>query len=1080
MSSLQDKLSKITLPLWTLKLSREEFDELKSILKDHVQKNSRRFPYQKEACIYFAEWWKREYTPFIKDGRRGSVSKKDVFDSLGIEGDPEAFFRNAWEGARMLGIELVSLDNTDRRLYSMLYQGGLPMGNVSSDQTADGWDKFIRGLVLRDYDFSIIPNQSAEKSSSLIAFCDLIKQADDQDKPELMPFYCEDPEGWSWYQFIHKEIRKGREKLAEERPFDINWEIAIDQLGHCLIIDYLIKGPQSLPKGFLDSIDKKPLDDTELEIFRNNTQVYSVRYNRNILSKKFLFRSSYINNDVISIGLKEGKTVLSDSLDLDIPHIVCEEKKGHYQLGNKIGAADSYIIFSEEWEPNESVSVEPYSYSYCNQTYKLIHIPIGVEMDVTLANTSTGDSILFSPRVPLSWTEIYYPEDELNYVFKEPIFDPATCIVFKKNEKGVEKCRSLLYRAIGSKTWSETPPIGCFFIRPKDSQYISPARAISLGLGYRPKVQSGRDSCSFDIAWKYGRVRPFCGKSVDGKWVITKEDCMGKLTVPCTFSPCDENRSFDLNLRIPFVDFRIYDFNMNPVSEGDRIPLSDVGIYTYCFAQSGVKDESFRITISKTGEKLYAYCDGKKITVSRGEIKYTVPCEGSLESLLGGAYKVAEALGKDGASLRILFSDFDFDTSFKYSVCIAWRPFEIEKLNAQPILRINEKNANGRITYTGNLCVFPLDGSMSEPFSIKREEDGTYLLPDSAPEVFLVAEDNQTSNNGKLRIRMHSLHDVNDADRESLSIQSQKKVYTELLNAPFEAEPWQEALYWYKQCLDYSLSPYKLHHMKLVGSNDDLLNFFCFHAFVLTDKDKSELIEDLLSLEDGISFHWWMFEKKIFVIDPAKVNTESFPEVVYNWARKHSINNNDIDEFKKTIDKEAFLNNYAYIIEFYEKVMNEFADFKRQLISASKRAFALDQIGNGALGMLGMWGEFISNDISSMPNYASPEEPLLDYGSDLRDDIEEKLFPSLILPPEFRHYGANSMKLLKRVYRLADYMLGKDTDVFFHGTTEDISLDSLVGLDRTRKVRDSILYYLNKDKETFINHLIYVINNTKR
>ena len=136
MSSLQDKLSKITLPLWTLKLSREEFNELKSILKDRVQKNSRWFPYQKEACIYFAEWWKREYTPFIKDGRRGSVSKKDVFDSLGIEGDPEAFFRNAWEGARMLGIELVSLDNTDRRLYSMLYQGGLPMGNVSSDQTA--------------------------------------------------------------------------------------------------------------------------------------------------------------------------------------------------------------------------------------------------------------------------------------------------------------------------------------------------------------------------------------------------------------------------------------------------------------------------------------------------------------------------------------------------------------------------------------------------------------------------------------------------------------------------------------------------------------------------------------------------------------------------------------------------------------------------------------------------------------------------------------------------------------------------------------------------------------------------------
>ena len=270
MTTLQDKLSHITLPLWKMNLSREEYNELKSFLRERIQRNSRLFPYQKEACIYFAEWWKREYSPLNRDNQRGGVTKKMVFDSLAVDGDAESFYRRACEGADLLGIEIVSLD-TDRRLYSMFYQGGLPMGNVSSDQTADGWDKFIRGLVLRDYDFGIIPNMSAEKSRSLISFCDSIKLADDQDKPELMPFYCGDAEGWSWYQFIHNEIRKGKQKLAEERPFDINWEFAIDHLGHALILDYIIKGPQSLPKAFLESIDRKDSDDIELEITRNNT-----------------------------------------------------------------------------------------------------------------------------------------------------------------------------------------------------------------------------------------------------------------------------------------------------------------------------------------------------------------------------------------------------------------------------------------------------------------------------------------------------------------------------------------------------------------------------------------------------------------------------------------------------------------------------------------------------------------------------------------------------------------------------------------------------------------------------------------
>lgn len=1070
MSSIYNKLNNITLPLWTLKLSREEYDELKSLLRVRIRLNSSRFQYQKEACLYYAEWWKREYTPNKKEGQKGGVSKQIVFDSLGVDGDPEDFYRKACEGAKMLGIEIVSLD-TDRRLYSMLYQGGLPMNNVSSEQTSDVWERFIRGLVLRDYDFSFI-NYSAEKSSSLFTFCDLIKRADEQENPELMPFYL-DEEGLSWYQYIHYEIRKEKEKLAAEKPFAICWKIVIDHPGHSIFTEYVIKGPQSLPTEFLETIGKKSSDDVEVEISRNNTPVFSVNYYKNILSRKFNFRSRYTDNDIISIGIKGGRTILSDRLDFDNPHLLYEVKKGQYQIGNKIGVADSYVVFSDEWK---SIDIDPMGlmkYSYDGQSYNLIHLPIEKDSEVHLNNIITGDSLCFSPRIPLAWTEVDYPENELNYFFKESIYNPA-CRVYKKSEKGKERCKRLQYRLVGARDWSETPPVGCCFVRPKDDQNVSPAKVISLGIGYKPKVQSGRDVCKYDLGWEYGRVRPICGRKEDGEWKISKEDCQGKMVVPCTFMPSGEARSFDLSLRMLFTDFRIYDFNMNPVCSGDTIPLCDIGSYTYSFYQSGAKDESFRFTLSKTKERHYVYCDGKKLNVSQNGYQYSVPCEGSLASLLGGMDMVSEALGKDGIPLRIDFSDFDFDNKFKYSINIAWRPFEIEKEREQPILRIVENNAGDRITYVGNLRIFPLDGSTQDPISIPREEDGTYKLPENTPPVFLVSEDNVTSNSGKLRIRMHSLDDINSEDRKNLAIESQRRIYQELLAASFEETPWRIAMYWYKQCMEYSLPASKLHHLKLIGSNESLLYFFLFHIFTLSEKNGKEIIEDLLEFEDGLSLKWWWFEKKGVSLDAKKLDTESFPEILYNWSRKQSIYDNDTEALKKTLDMNVFLDDHFF--DFYRKLMNEFETFRNDLIKASKSKTVVERTGAAEQHI---WKEFIDKDFAEISSYDTPDDPYLDHGSDLSDDMEEMLFPRIVLPEEFQNYGPNSKKLLKRVARVVEYINGQETDIFFSGTAEDICLDNSIGLNRVQWVRNSIMYYLNKDMEAFIAHLLYLIRKTK-
>ena len=48
-------------PLWKLKVTDEEYEELKEFL--HIEiKNSFNPNCEREATLYFAEWWKREYS----------------------------------------------------------------------------------------------------------------------------------------------------------------------------------------------------------------------------------------------------------------------------------------------------------------------------------------------------------------------------------------------------------------------------------------------------------------------------------------------------------------------------------------------------------------------------------------------------------------------------------------------------------------------------------------------------------------------------------------------------------------------------------------------------------------------------------------------------------------------------------------------------------------------------------------------------------------------------------------------------------------------------------------------------------
>jgi len=111
--------------IWKHGLSEQDFQVLKSQLKEvyHFDLDPR------DAFLYYAEWWKNEYSG-------GKPSKKMIFDSIGgvlaTRMDEDQFYYKAKDGARRLGVKWIVRSNT---LYfrTMLLQGGLPLKHISEN-----------------------------------------------------------------------------------------------------------------------------------------------------------------------------------------------------------------------------------------------------------------------------------------------------------------------------------------------------------------------------------------------------------------------------------------------------------------------------------------------------------------------------------------------------------------------------------------------------------------------------------------------------------------------------------------------------------------------------------------------------------------------------------------------------------------------------------------------------------------------------------------------------------------------------------------------------------------------------------
>ena len=127
-----------SMPLWKLKLTEEEYTNLKETLAQNI---CRLEDFGIEAALCYAEWWRRDYNG-------GIPSREDVAVGLGLPNYCwEQLYKAARQGLKSHGFAFIHSLKGNEYFRTLLNQGGLPVNYIKNGNNLGGFSRFLIGLV---------------------------------------------------------------------------------------------------------------------------------------------------------------------------------------------------------------------------------------------------------------------------------------------------------------------------------------------------------------------------------------------------------------------------------------------------------------------------------------------------------------------------------------------------------------------------------------------------------------------------------------------------------------------------------------------------------------------------------------------------------------------------------------------------------------------------------------------------------------------------------------------------------------------------------------------------------------------
>lgn len=499
--------------LWELKVTDDEYSELKALLKSVISQNKELNNFSREFALYYAEWFRRECVDL---GSKGN----DIKSSL----DFDELQRYAEKGFEKLGKQYIFLETT-RKQSSLFLEGGLPLNYIVNCQNthvglAGFFIRFCAKKTIDENDMQYL-SQSAKKSSSIEAFSNKIIKALESDNDNDFPFSKN--EDWE------NVIKKGWEQTEKDRannPLKIDW--LFDHSAKQFFVE--IKCNNRISKDYLKQVGVSESDFISIDLIIDdviqNICIYQHQPARGDYYTQYNKKQlAYNIGDVFSIQLN-GNEISSDFLDMGTPQIFHKAAgENFYRLGNKMKVFPSIILYSGHWVIDYSnINYFPNDNNLSFKAISFDSQSLDDNSRIEFKEDTSGNIIEFKFTTS-QYTTRYKRLNERNngitsyniYAYNSIIFgkDDLTRpygLLTRENDKDNNEVEKIIvlnqveFREIGSNKWEAlTPqtilPIGEILLRVVRFGYVSNAvKLINLGSDFKLEYQDVKlDSCRLKI-----------------------------------------------------------------------------------------------------------------------------------------------------------------------------------------------------------------------------------------------------------------------------------------------------------------------------------------------------------------------------------------------------------------------------------------------------------------------------------------------------------------------------------------------------------------------------------------------------
>lgn len=1022
-------LADCPLPLWRLKVTDKEYETLKGLLQEHARMYRSFDNVKKEAALFFAEYWRREYN-------EGKHSVEMVFSAISQSPDNQVldnFYDAAKDGAEALHIEKYS-GGIEQNLNSMLYQGGLPMKLVTTTDVNSVWGRFVKGLVFRNINFDELAlGKVALSNKGLRQYCEQLCDAVDSKDFTKMPCWCETEQN-AWYQFLLNKFTSVRRTHRLANPFTLDWEFAFDKVDNRIHIKYDFRGLQTLPKEFCDENHLRIGKFLTLNITRNGQSVDSFDYLDGFCRREVRYNHSYNNGDIIAAYLQGiDAPLIKGSFDLTTPHLLAAGDKGKYKPCNRIGRDECVIMVPDGWEIVSADEVlKIYKMRWMDMPFRCIWLPENFNSEVILF--SEDGKLTFSADVNFSWTEVTsLPLVCPNVI--EPLYDASriSCVMYTQDEDvPVRKMtHGIEFRNKWSDTWTNTPSYGEIFVRAKsrDGEYVAHEKIINIGESLTIQtVEADRTHCKIRIHWPYGRVAGPEGSVVDGsEWIIEREVESGvdRNHIEFTFVPFHNSRSsFTLHVRAPFKDFAIVDEECNKVHSGCMIPYSEVDKYKYYIAGMDVE----KLTIGDAECRLVWIEDQLYIRSDERE-RIPIPFEGRLTRILGSREDLRAMLERTSNDMlhATIPVSFNLSNGKIFSFTIKEAPYLVRQ--DEDALYIVE-DTRGQIRYNHALKLLKIDDPAVDPVTIRPNEDGFFTIPKEIKDwgnTLVIGCDS-----GRICPALVNPENVlRPEDRRINRSETIVRIHEELKTATIGSPVWETVSGWFDRCNSEDIPASSLLDLACLKDNPEYLLKFALVMFAQTaEEDRVNLENRLLEMAKDLAFQWyWLLPRinkglltninsfitqdgwksevitKLFVSRISKIDPEKFMEHLSNMAAGNG-------EFEEALFRHCLM-----------PLMEEFHIWLLKLCEKSmRRPFNNTTIDENSVAII---TDIVNNNKLTEVNALDQEEHLVSVNQDL-DEFTNSFFARFSVPG---NKPANEIWLLQRVKCVAEQIRG-NMDLF--------------------------------------------------